>query len=129
MLFVGSTVAGAAIAVGNVLAPSIVKREFPSHAGRLLGVYAMTLSGGAALEAGVTAPISLVDGFGWRLSLAPWSIPALLAAVLWLSLRQPRGSLAGVETRLAKPVWTSPLAWCISGYMGLQSLSYYSTTA
>src|SRR5205823_1652613 len=47
-LFGGSVVIGAGIAVGNVLLPSLIKRDFPHRVGSMMGVYSMTLFTGAA---------------------------------------------------------------------------------
>jgi cyanate permease len=54
LLFVGTVVAGGAIAVGNVLVPPLVKRDFPDRVGLMMGVYTMTVSGAAAVAAGLT---------------------------------------------------------------------------
>src|SRR5215204_5768420 len=52
-LFLGTAVLGAAIAVANVLLPSLVKREFPEHAGLMTSVYSTSLGISAALAAGL----------------------------------------------------------------------------
>src|SRR5215213_11446207 len=56
-LFLGTAVLGAAIAVGNVLLPGIVKREFPGRAGLMTSVYSTALGVSAALAAGASVPI------------------------------------------------------------------------
>src|SRR5215218_265473 len=43
LLFVGTAVLGAAIAVGNVLLPGLVKREFPDRAGLATSVYSTAM--------------------------------------------------------------------------------------
>ena len=127
LLFVGTVVAGGAIAIGNVLVPPLVKRDFPDRAGLMMGVYTMTVSGSAAVAAGLTVPLGEVIGLGWRGALAVWLVPAVLAAVVWL----PR---ARTRTRAAEPstggsLWRSALAWQVTLYFGLQSLSYYAVLA
>ena len=42
-LFLGTAILGAAIAVGNVLLPGLVKREFPERAGLMTSVYSTSL--------------------------------------------------------------------------------------
>ncbi len=49
LLFVGTAVLGAAIAVGNVLLPGLVKREFPGRAGLATSVYSTAMGVAAAL--------------------------------------------------------------------------------
>jgi CP family cyanate transporter-like MFS transporter len=75
-LFAATLVAGAAIAVGNVLLPGVIKRDFGSRAGLMTGLYSMALSAGAALAAGLTVPLRTATGLGWREVLALWAVPA-----------------------------------------------------
>jgi MFS transporter, CP family, cyanate transporter len=129
-LFLGTAILGAAIALANVLLPGLVKREFPEHAGLMTSVYSTSLGISAALAAGVSVPLARLDGIDWRGALAVWAAPALLACVAWLPRlgRSDRpvdpsaGSSAGVED-----LWRSSLAWQVTLFMGLQSLSYYVT--
>lgn len=80
-LFAGTILLGGAIAFGNVLLPSIIKRDFAGHTGLMTGLYTMALSGGAALSAGLTIPIQRAVGLDWRYSIAVWGI-LVLAAML-----------------------------------------------
>jgi MFS transporter, CP family, cyanate transporter len=127
LLLVGTVVAGGAIAVGNVLVPPLVKRDFPNRVGLMMGVYTMAVSGSAAAAAGLTVPLGDAIGLGWRGALAVWAVPAVLAAVIWL----PR---ARAHTRTAQPpsarsLRRSALAWQVTLYFGLQSLSFYAVLA
>ena len=56
VLFVGTIVAGGAIAIGNVLLPPLIKRDFPDRSGLMMGVYTMSVSGAAAVAAGIAVP-------------------------------------------------------------------------
>ena len=123
-LFLGSTVLGAAIAVGNVLLPGLVKRDFPEHAGLMTSVYSTAIGVSATLAAGVSLPIA--QHAGWRGSLALWAIPALVAAVVWVPrLRDDRHDDSA--TYRVGSLWRSSLAWQVTLFMGLQSLAYYVT--
>ncbi len=82
-LYAGTVVAGGAIAVANVLVPAYVKREF-AEPGLVMGVYSAALNVGAALAAGLTVPLGLALGWGWRGSLAAWGLLAVLALAVWL---------------------------------------------
>ena len=82
-LFLGTAIAGSAIAVGNVLLPVVVRRDFPHRTGATMGMYTTSLIGFAALAAGVTVPVADALGGGWRPGLAVWAIPAAIAAVAW----------------------------------------------
>ncbi|WP_084516376.1 MFS transporter [Microtetraspora niveoalba] len=133
-LWAGTAVAGASIAAGNVLVPSIVKRDHPGAVSRVTGLYTAVMTGFAALASGVAVPIA--TGYGWRWSLAVWAAPALLAAAVWtMRTRGPRGprgraDVAGaaapaVSAAPEKPVWRSAVAWQVTFFMGLQSTTFY----
>src|SRR5215210_4610955 len=129
-LFLGTAILGAAIALGNVLLPSLVKREFPEHAGLMTSVYSTSLGISAALAAGVSVPLAQLAGIGWRGALAVWAAPALLAAVAWLPQLSRSDHPADPSARSSpgvRDLWRSPLAWQVTLFMGLQSLSYYVT--
>jgi MFS transporter, CP family, cyanate transporter len=127
-LFLGTVVLGAAIAVANVLLPSLVKREFPERAGLMTSVYSTSLGISAALAAGVSVPLAQL--VGWRGALAVWALPALLAGVAWLPQLGRSDHPADPSARSTpgvRDLWRSTLAWQVTLFMGLQSLAYYVT--
>ena len=126
-LFSGTVVLGAAIALGNVLLPSIVKREFPERAGLMTSTYTTALAISAAIAAGASFPIADQVGAGWRASLALWALLAVVAGVAWLpQIRGARPANASAETsHSVSGLWRSVLAWQVTLFMGLQSLGYY----
>src|SRR5215217_9094746 len=129
-LFLGTAILGAAIAFGNVLLPGLVKREFPERAGLMTSIYSTSLGISAALAAGVSVPLTKLDGIGWRGALAVWALPALLAGVAWLPQLGRSDRPADPSARNSpgvRDLWRSPLAWQVTLFMGLQSLSYYVT--
>lgn len=144
LLFAGTLISGCAIAVGNVLMPGIVKRRFGDRAATMTGVYSVGLSGGAALAAGLTVPIEDLVG-DWRLALALWAAPAVLAAVVWLPQLRRRAAereeagraraaaeRAGVEPAGALPrvtLWRDRRAWAVTLFMGMQSTIFYTCSA
>jgi MFS transporter, CP family, cyanate transporter len=127
LLFAGTAVVGGAIAIGNVLVPPLIKRDFPHHTGLMMGVYTMTVSGSAAVAAGLTVPLGDALGLGWRGALAVWSVPALVAAVGWLPCLRARTRPA--EPPRGRRMTGSALAWQVTLYFGLQSLSFYAVLA
>jgi len=130
-LLAGTVLIGAGIAMANVLIPGVIKRDFPAGVGMMTGLYTMTLSGGPALAAGLTVPIAAATGLGWRPVLALWGVFAALAIVVWLPQTRRRAAHAGLDSG-ALPVrglWRNPMAWAVTGYMGLQSLSFYTAAA
>ena len=57
LLFPGTVLAGAAIALLNVLLPSLVKRRQPDRAGLLIGLYLLSLSVGAIIASLIAVPV------------------------------------------------------------------------
>ncbi|MGA3151477.1 MAG: MFS transporter [Streptosporangiaceae bacterium] len=135
LLFPGTIVASAAIALMNVLLPSLIKRRRPERAGLLIGLYLLSLSGGAVVGALIAVPVFTAAGAGTaaaRLSLGMWALPALLAAAMWLpQLRYrtlpPAPAAGGQRRRGVLAMGRHALAWQVLAFMGLQSLSYYAT--
>jgi CP family cyanate transporter-like MFS transporter len=135
-LFVGTIVAGAAVSVGNVLLPVLVRHSFPGRTGSMTGLYTTALIGFAALAAGVTVPISKAAGGGWRTGLAIWAAPAAIAFVGWLLMPRDRagqddaGSTpAGERLTGARSLTRSTLAWSVTLFFAIQSASFYATLA
>jgi CP family cyanate transporter-like MFS transporter len=123
-LFAGTVLIGAGIAVGNVLLPSLVKRDFPTRVGLLTSAYATVMGGVAAVASGVAVPISRLAPGGWRTALGCWIVLALVAVVLWLpQVRGSRRATAAVPGH--RLPWGSGLAWAVTAFMGLQSLGFY----
>ncbi|WP_307801960.1 MFS transporter, partial [Microbispora triticiradicis] len=80
-LYGGAALAGAAIAVMNVVMPGLVKQHFPGRIGLFTGLYVSVMVGGAALASAVMVP--LTGGLGWRTAAGSAAPLALLAAALW----------------------------------------------
>jgi CP family cyanate transporter-like MFS transporter len=123
-LFAGTVVAGGAIAIGNVLLPPLIKRDFPDRTAPMMGVYSMAVSGTAAVAAGAAVPLAGASGLGWRGALGVWAVPAAVAALVWLP--RSRGHTRPPSTPAARSLLRDPLAWQLTIYFGLQSLSFYA---
>lgn len=130
-LFAGTAVIGAGIAVGNTVVPGLIKQDFSRRAGLMTGLYSVALFLGAAISAGLTVPLEHVTGLGWRPDIALWGVPAILAAALLAPYATPRpiADRAGPPPARPKGLWSDRLAWMVTGFMGLQSLGYYSALA
>ena len=126
-LLAGSIIAGAAIGIVGVLLPGLVKRDFPDKASLMTGVYTMALCAGAAFAAGSAVPFQQAMGGSWPAALAVWAVPALMAALIWLPMAPRRAMPGSAKPPVAKVtgLWTDPLAWQVTLYMGLQSAVAY----
>jgi CP family cyanate transporter-like MFS transporter len=90
----------------------------------MMGVYTMALCFGAAVAAGSTVPLQNLSG-SWRAALAFWLLPALLAAAVWRPQARRTANQDRRQGRRVRGMWTSALAWQVTGFMGLQSSLAY----
>jgi MFS transporter, CP family, cyanate transporter len=128
-LFAGTVLAGAGVAVANVIVPSVVKGRFDRGIGLVTGLYVAALTGGAALAAGLTVPFE--RSWGWEVALAVWALPAALAlVVVAVAVARDRVSAtARAEGGDLRALLSDGLAWQVTLYMGLQSLVFYAGLA
>ncbi|GEO96506.1 MFS transporter [Kocuria turfanensis] len=131
LLLAGTLACGAAIAVGNVLLPSIVKRDFTHRLGLMSGLYTTAIAASAALGAGLTYPLFQATG-SWRAGLAGWAAPAALVVLLLLPVaarhRSPAPAAPAGGGGGNSP-WRSPVAWQITGFMVFQAMMSFSVFA
>ncbi|MFD5326131.1 MFS transporter [Streptomyces sp. NPDC127092] len=137
-LYVGGVLVGTAIALLNVLMPSLIKRDFPDRAASMTSVYTGAMIVGATVVAAASVPLERALG-GWQASLGAWSLLAAVAALAWLpqvivargrTASEARGAAAAGSAAVpgaggARSVWRSALAWQVTLFMGLQSLWSY----
>lgn len=129
LLFGGTALLGVGIALGNVLLPALVKRDFPERSGPMTSLYSSTMSVGATAAAGISVP--LAAALGWRGALGVWALPAAVALGVW-SMRMKGRAIHGVSRgggASLRALGRSPLAWQIALFMGLQSLTFYVVLA
>ena len=123
-------------AIGNVLLPMLVKQHFPDRVGLLTAAYTTSLAVGMTLAAALTVPIAnaaasarWVDGpaSAWRVGVAVWALPALLAAGAWaVLLRRPsRPAVTERDDSVRGHAGRSRLGWALAVYFGAQSLQVY----
>lgn len=126
-LYVGTALLGIAIALGNVLLPSLTKRNFSENSGFMTSLYSSFMALGAATAAGISVPLAEAYGLGWRGALLVWGIPALLAFFIWMpqvsKLTKSSSTRSFIEAM--KKLGSSRLAWNVALFMGLQSMVFY----
>lgn len=121
-LFAGTILAGASIAIINVLLPGLIKRDFAHRTGLMAGLYSMALCAGAALAAGLTVPAERYFDGHWAPALAIWAVPALLAAALWLPHARAPEAARHKRKLVSRGLWRCALAWQVTLFMVLQSM-------
>ncbi|WP_207936863.1 MFS transporter [Actinomadura sp. KC216] len=127
-LFVGTVLAGAGIALGNVLMPAVIKRAFPARVGSLTGLTMMLMAASGAVAAGLAVPLD--EAGGWRLALAIWAVPSVIALLVWGPLAVRGRRTRPAPSTPAAPsghgsLLRSPVAWYVAVFMGLASLMFY----
>ncbi|WP_312973616.1 MFS transporter [Atlantibacter sp.] len=125
-LFSGTALIGCAIALGNVLLPGLIKRDFPGQVARLTGAYSLIMGSAAALGSALVVPVAEA-GFGWRGALLSVMCFPLLALLVWLPQcrRNVTANVTGSGALRQQSLWKSARAWQVTLFLGLNSLVYY----
>lgn len=126
-LIAGGVLAGSAIAIAQAVIPIFIRVRFPDQSGLLTGSFSMAITAGATLGAALAVPADHALGHSWEAALAIWFVPAVAAAVLWLPRAAREHTV--VERGGGAPLRGSRLAWCVSLYFGVQSMTFYATLA
>ncbi|MDM0066721.1 MFS transporter [Variovorax sp. J31P207] len=130
-LYVGTCVIGGAIAIANVLLPSLLKRDFPHHVAKLTACYALAMISAAGIASALAVPLDHALDAGWPASLATVAVLPIFAALLWLpQLRFRTITAPGLSTGASSSsVWRKSLAWQVAGYLGLTCFIYFAAIA
>ncbi len=147
-LWIGTVGIGLSIGVLNAGLPPIIKRDFPSKASSITGLYSATLTLSAGLASGVAVPIAGANS--WQIALGVWAVLVLLGLAAWLwsvharraiepalsevvaavinddGAAAVKGSSQPTAHEPTPAVWTVPLAWVVTFFMGLQSFLFYT---
>lgn len=123
-LYLGTLLAGAAIALTQVVTPAWVRAKTSHGTGLLTGLFSTALVAGATIATFTAIPFEDALG-GWEPALAIWALPALVGFAVWvpyaLRAREPIAATVG------HPLWRNRTAWSIALLMGLQSMAFFST--
>ncbi|GAA1602014.1 MFS transporter [Leucobacter chromiireducens] len=141
-LWFGTALIGAALAIGNVLLPVVIRRDFSARVPTVMGIYTALLGGIGALAAGLVVPISHVETstgeLGWRIALLTSGALIPVALVAWLSATRGEpapqryealpltSSMRGTTNdRVGRRIWRDPVAWTVAVYQGSQAMLFY----
>lgn len=129
-LYIGTILIGLGVGLCNVLLPGMVKEKFPQKVGLLTGIYTFSMGICAGLAPGFSVPLAEGLGVGWRLSLGAWAVLILIAIIVWLPQLKKTKKKTEISAVSApkSSMWTSPIAWQVTLFMGLQSMVYFSAT-
>jgi CP family cyanate transporter-like MFS transporter len=126
----------AAVGVGNILLPPLVKKYFPDRIGLMTTIYSTTMAVATFSPPLVAVPVA--DAAGWRLSLGLWAVFALVAMIPWIVLlvRGRADETADIEAaspQAFRRLWRLPLAWAlvvgftVSGVLAYTSFAWLPT--
>lgn len=150
-LLLGTAVLFAAIGVGNVVLPPLIKKYFPDRVGTMTGLYSSLLAVAAFVPPLVAVPVA--DAAGWRFSLGMWAVFALAAIVPWVAQLvvdareraagraaaargldgNGAGDAVGADVEIDEPtprvlgrLRRIPLAWALAVTFAISSASVYA---
>lgn len=127
VMLLGTLCAGLGIALGNVLMPSLVKRDRGDRLGRTMGLYTVMMGVGATISAGTAIPLMQLSG-SWSLPIWLWAAFGIVSAVIWwrLALRLGPEAVTDSHRPPMKRLFKNPVAWTLTLFMGAQSLGFYT---
>ncbi|WP_445657390.1 MFS transporter [Achromobacter sp. NCFB-sbj8-Ac1-l] len=126
-LYAGTAVIGSGIAIGNVLLPSLLKRDFPQRVAGLTSAYVLTMSIAAGAASALAVPLASLAGGDWRFSSLCLLVVPLAGVLLWLpqlANHTPPAATTAHAPHGAR-LWHSPLAWQVTLYLGINSFVFY----
>ncbi len=126
LLYFGTALTGIGIVTANVLMIPFFKARIPEKIGLMTALLSTGMSLFAAIASGISVPLAIDLGWGWRGSLASWVVLMVLALVIWIPQLKPQSSSRKADQHPAKNVWKSNLAWQVTLFMGAQSVMYFT---
>ncbi|WP_332877213.1 MFS transporter [Massilia sp. S19_KUP03_FR1] len=124
-LYAGTVLIGVGIALGNVLLPSLIKRDFSANVASMTAAYSIAM--GLAGAIGSAVVIHLTLNWGWQVSLAMFVLVPAVALLAWMPQLKKHGTSiqAGASQSTGVQVWRNPLAWQVSLFMGFNAMPFY----
>lgn len=124
-LFLGTAIIGSAIAVCNVLLPSLIKQHFPHRLGFIMGGYFLCMGISAAIVSSLIVPFYDMNG-SWKLALLSMAIFPALGLAGWLITGHSQPETPHIQTGHQKyNPWKTASAWQIAFYFGFNSTAFY----
>lgn len=125
MLYAGTACIGIGGALGNVLLPGLLKRDFAGNIASMTGAYAIAMGLGGALGSATIIPLTEI--WGWQTALLLLGLMPVLALVIWSPQLKKHSDVANyVKGRSASTyIWRSSLAWQVTLYMGFNAMLFY----
>lgn len=133
LLFGGTVIIGATIALIGILAPQVIRRSLPKRGGFWTGVYTTAFGASAAAGAAFAVPVFTLVNEHTAIALASWAIPLLIALGVTLgfvpALKGEGPERPGTIQAPAGSVFKARGLWPVTGFFACQALIYFSLTA
>jgi MFS transporter, CP family, cyanate transporter len=130
LLLAATALIFAAVGMGNVLLPPLVKVYFPDRIGLMTSLYATTMAVSTFLPPLVAVPVA--DATSWRVSVAMWAAFSVAGLIPWITLLvRSRGSeavgLEGARQSVAGRIRRLPLSWAMAVAFAASSVFAYTS--
>lgn len=119
-LFASAGLVGLGIAMIQALLPGFIKRNFGTATSSVIALYSTGIVAGAAIASGTAS--WLEDHLGWLNTLAGWSLPAVVATLIWMlasrgSLNEGRSTVQAAKRNV--PFWRIGRCWSLLLFFGI----------
>jgi CP family cyanate transporter-like MFS transporter len=132
-LLVFTLIYGAGLGLVYPNLPKLVGRWFPREKiGLATGIYATGILFGCAIPLAITLPVVFPITNNFQDVFYTWSVPAVIAAVVWWSVvkEPPRGSIKNKETaegnETSYRIWSNTSLWLVAVLFFLSNFAHYT---
>ena len=126
LLYLGTLLIGASIAIFNVLLPSVIQANYPQKISFLTTLYVTSMGIATALSSYISVPIT--QATSWKGLILCLSLLCLLTFFIWLPNHGYNHFLEGHEKKQKKEhILKNKQVWAIMIFCGLQSLLFYTS--
>ena len=126
LLYLGTLIIGASIAIFNVLLPSMIQANQPQKISLLTTLYVTAMGISTAIASYLSVPITQASS--WKGLILVLSFLCLATLLVWLPNHRHNHYLEGQQEKKSKEnILKSKSVWAIIVFGGLQSLLFYTS--
>ena len=126
LLYLGTLIVGASIAIFNVLLPSMIQANQPQKISLLTTLYVTAMGISTAIASYLSVPI--IQASSWKGLILVLSLLCLVTLLVWLPNHRHNHYLEGQQEKKSKEnILKSKSVWAIIVFGGLQSLLFYTS--
>lgn len=126
LLYLGTLIIGASIAIFNVLLPSMIQANQPQKISLLTTLYVTAMGISTAIASYLSVPITQASS--WKGLILVLSLLCLVTLLVWLPNHRHNHYLEGQQEKKSKEnILKSKSVWAIIVFGGLQSLLFYTS--